>query len=207
MPKIVDHEQRRREVAQAVLRVVARQGVVGVTLNAIAAESGWSRGVLTHYFDNKSSLLEAALRQGMREISANLRAAAGQAEARRALRLVLEAALPLDERRLAFSRVYVSFMAEAMVSEHLQAYFTYNHGAWRDLIAAIVERGCDQGEIGGKVDAHWVADALGAMAEGLRMRALFDSRLSADRQRAQLAGWIDTFLPVPDEGRNEACRV
>ncbi|MEZ5265494.1 MAG: TetR/AcrR family transcriptional regulator [Acidimicrobiales bacterium] len=42
----------------------------------MALESGWSRGVLTHYFDNKDALLEASLRHGMRTIAANLAAAA-----------------------------------------------------------------------------------------------------------------------------------
>jgi AcrR family transcriptional regulator len=198
VPKIVDHEQRRREVADAVLRVVARKGVVGVTLNEVAGESGWSRGVLTHYFDNKDALLEAALRQGMRQISANLQTAAAEPDTRRALRLVLEEILPLDERRLAFSRVYVSFMAEAIVAEHLRSYFAYNHGAWRDLITTLVERGQAGGQIDPSVGARATAEALGALAEGLRMRALFDPTLTAGRQQADLAGWLDVLLPAPE---------
>jgi AcrR family transcriptional regulator len=151
--------------------------------------------VLTHYFDNKDALLEAALRQGMREISANLQTAAAEPDTRRALRLVLEEILPLDERRLAFSRVYVSFMAEAIVAEHLRSYFAYNHGAWRDLITSLVERGQAGGEIDPGVQARATAEALGALAEGLRMRALFDPTSSAGRQRADLAAWLDTLLP------------
>ena len=197
MPKIVDHEQRRGEVAEAVLRLVARKGVGAVTLNDVAAESGWSRGVLTHYFDNTGALLEASLRHGMRTIAANLAAAAGAADVRRALARVLEEVLPLDERRLAFSRVYVGFMAEAIVSEHLQGYFTFNHAAWRDTIATLVQRGVRHGDFAADVSPPAAADALAALTEGLRMRALFDPTLTATRQRATLNGWLSAQLPPP----------
>ncbi len=197
MPKIVDHEERRREVADAVLRLVARQGVTGVTLNDVAAESGWSRGVLTHYFGSKGELLEAALRHGMRTIAANLQAAAAQPQVRRAIGGALEEILPLDERRLAFSRVYLSFMAEAIVAEHLRGYFTFNHDAWRTAVSAMIERGIHEGCIAPSVRPVTAAETLAALTEGLRMRALFDERLSPRRQRAHLAGWIDAVLPRP----------
>ncbi|MGE0729342.1 MAG: TetR/AcrR family transcriptional regulator [Acidimicrobiia bacterium] len=200
MPKVVDHEQRRGEVAEAVLRLVARKGVGAVTLNDVALESGWSRGVLTHYFDNKDALLEASLRHGMRTIAANLAAAADGPEVRRALAQVLEEVLPLDERRLAFSRVYVGFMAEAIVSEHLQGYFGFNHAAWRDTIAALVRRGVQQGHIDAAVEPHPAADALAALTEGLRMRALFDAELTPPRQRAVLDRWLAALLPAPSPG-------
>jgi AcrR family transcriptional regulator len=160
MPKIVDHEQRRHEVAEVVLQLVARKGVAGVTLNDVAAASAWSRGVLTHYFGSKDAMLETALRQGMRDISANLQKAATEPDTRQALRLVLEEVMPLDTRRLAFARVHGSFMAEAMVTEHLRPYFSYNHQAWRTLIATLIEQGCARNEIDPGVDAGWAADML-----------------------------------------------
>lgn len=193
MPKIVDHDERRREVAQAVLRVVARNGVAGVTLNEVAEESGWSRGVLTHYFGAKDALLEAALRLGMREISENLADAAADPDPWRALQRVLEEIVPLDERRLAFSRVYTSFMAEAMVAEHLQGYFSYNHEAWRKLITDLLFRAESEGAV--VADHASAASALAALAEGLRARALFDVDLTPDDQRRQLCSWVAYLVP------------
>lgn len=197
MPKIVDHDERRREVAEVVLRLVARKGVAGVTLNDVATESAWSRGVLTHYFGNKDALLEAALRQGMRDTAGRLQRASTEPDTRLALRTVLEEVLPLDARRLAFARVYGSFMAEAMVMRHLQPYFTYNHQAWRTLIATLIVRGREAAEIDAGVDPTAAADMLGALTEGLRMRALFDSSLTPADQRRYLAEWIEQFLPAP----------
>ncbi|MGB3635817.1 MAG: TetR family transcriptional regulator, partial [Rubrobacteraceae bacterium] len=60
MPKIVDHEERRRELAEAVWRVILRDGVEGVSVRNVAAEAGWSTGALRHYVGTKEDLLASA---------------------------------------------------------------------------------------------------------------------------------------------------
>ncbi|NLZ97477.1 MAG: TetR family transcriptional regulator, partial [Micrococcus sp.] len=50
MPKIVDHEQRRRELAQAIWSIIALRGLSAVTLRSVAAEAGVSMGTVQHYF-------------------------------------------------------------------------------------------------------------------------------------------------------------
>ena len=40
MPKIVDHEARRAELAEAVWRLASRDGLEAVTLRGVAAEAG-----------------------------------------------------------------------------------------------------------------------------------------------------------------------
>ena len=57
MPKIVDHEARRAELAAAVWRLASREGLGAVTMRGVAAEAGWSTGALGHYFADKEELL------------------------------------------------------------------------------------------------------------------------------------------------------
>ena len=61
MPKIVDHDQRRRELAQAAWNVIADSGIDGATTREIAREAGYSTGVLAHYFERKDDILLEAL--------------------------------------------------------------------------------------------------------------------------------------------------
>src|ERR1700729_1847896 len=61
MPKKVDHEARREELVLAAWRVIAANGIDEVTIRDIARESGYSSGVLAHYFKNKDDLLAHAL--------------------------------------------------------------------------------------------------------------------------------------------------
>ncbi|HEY7075876.1 MAG TPA: TetR family transcriptional regulator, partial [Solirubrobacteraceae bacterium] len=62
MPKDVDHDERREELLEAVWRVIARDGLERATIRSLAAETGWSSGVLAHYFADKDDILGSALR-------------------------------------------------------------------------------------------------------------------------------------------------
>jgi DNA-binding transcriptional regulator YbjK len=55
-------EKRRREILDATLRVIARQGVARVTHRAVAAEGGVPLAATTYYFASKTELLIEACR-------------------------------------------------------------------------------------------------------------------------------------------------
>jgi AcrR family transcriptional regulator len=59
MPKIVDYDQRRRDLVQATLRLIVRQGLDGATMRDIATEAGFANGVVKTYFGSKADLLAA----------------------------------------------------------------------------------------------------------------------------------------------------
>jgi AcrR family transcriptional regulator len=58
MPKDVDHDERRRDIIDATLRILARSGPRGVTIRAVAAELGGSASVVTHYYPRRRDLLD-----------------------------------------------------------------------------------------------------------------------------------------------------
>ena len=57
MPKVVDHEERRAELAAAVWRLASSDGLEAVTVRRVAEEAGWSTGAVVHYFADKEELL------------------------------------------------------------------------------------------------------------------------------------------------------
>ncbi len=61
MPKIVDHDARREEIAQALWRVVRRDGIRAASVRTIAAEAGWSAGAVRYYFPDQDGLLSFAM--------------------------------------------------------------------------------------------------------------------------------------------------
>ena len=62
MPKIVDHDVQRVKFAEAAMRLIARHGLDGLTMRAVAAEAGLSYGSLFHYFNSTDELLMHAVR-------------------------------------------------------------------------------------------------------------------------------------------------
>ncbi len=55
-------EKKRREVLEATLRLLSREGPRAVTHRAVAAEAGTSLRATTYYFESREALLDAALR-------------------------------------------------------------------------------------------------------------------------------------------------
>ena len=62
VPKIVDHDERREELARAAVRAIDRLGLEGATMREIAKEAGYSTGILGHYFESKDDIVLGALR-------------------------------------------------------------------------------------------------------------------------------------------------
>ena len=61
MPKIVDHDDRRADIARAAGRVLVRKGIESLTLRDIAREANCSPGILAHYFRDRTEILAHAL--------------------------------------------------------------------------------------------------------------------------------------------------
>ena len=61
MPKIVDHEKRRLAVSEATAGLIATGGMEAVTIREIARVSGYTKGVIGHYFEDKEELIDGAL--------------------------------------------------------------------------------------------------------------------------------------------------
>ncbi|MEV0588108.1 TetR family transcriptional regulator [Nonomuraea sp. NPDC050310] len=80
MPKQVDHAARRAEIAQAALRLCAREGLAEVSIGRVAQEAGISKGLVQHYFAAKADLLRASAHLLRQEIEQHLRAASREAD-------------------------------------------------------------------------------------------------------------------------------
>lgn len=103
MPKVVDHELRRRELAEAALRVVVRDGAAGASVRTVAAEAGWSTGALRYYFSTQRELREFVAsvvnERVERRITERAAAERGRMPLLELVAGLLEELIPLDERR------------------------------------------------------------------------------------------------------------
>src|SRR5215218_6316231 len=121
MPKLVDHERRRRELGQAVWRVIRRDGVEAASVRKVAQEAGWSAGALRHYFSTQSELLTFAMQMVVERIEARVAALEPPADPRGAVEQRLHELLPLDRERRAENEVWLAFAARALVDLELEA--------------------------------------------------------------------------------------
>lgn len=61
MPKIVDYDKRKQEIAQKAIQVFVEKGFTNTNLSDIASLCGMGRTTLYQYFDNKDTLFNFAL--------------------------------------------------------------------------------------------------------------------------------------------------
>lgn len=114
VPKIVDHDQRRRDIVEAYLRVLARSGVAGTHGRSVAAELGVVPGTLWHYFDSVEQIAEAAARRGVERTLARIEERSGELRGLAALLAIAEEILPITEVTREEARVVVAFWGQVL---------------------------------------------------------------------------------------------
>ena len=117
MPKAVDHETRRRELTDALLRVVVRDGYDAISIRSVAEEAGCSVRPVQYYFADKAELLAAAHARVTERMGGLLTTAVrglGQApHPKSVVKTVVHAFLPTnDEARDAVIAYHCFFAAE-----------------------------------------------------------------------------------------------
>jgi TetR/AcrR family transcriptional repressor of bet genes len=193
MPKIVDHDQRREELAAAVWRLAARDGLEAVTIRGVAAEAGWSTGALHHYFGDKEELLLFAFRTVADRISGRVAAAReGAADPLTLVRELLAIGLPLDAERRAETRVWFAFLGLALTRPALARAQRAAYRQWRRLVADALREAQEQGQIGAGTEVEREAGGLVALVDGLAVQAMFEPRVRmqelVDEHLARLRG-------------------
>ena len=185
MPKLVDHEVRREELAAALWRVVVRDGVEAASVRRVAAEAGWSTGSLRHYFDSQGALLVFAMELAIERVTARLAAVDGAGTPRELAARILHEVLPLDEERRAEMQVWLAFTARSLVDPELRELRDVAHTGIRGLCVTAVELlGAPARE----------AERVHALVDGLALHAVLDPATTTPaRQRELLAAQLDAL--------------
>jgi len=188
LPKIVDHDARRQQVTAAAAAVIARDGLDGATMRAVATEAGCTTGLVTHYFAGRSELLIAVLQQvqgaaGDR-IGAHLRGVARPGDA---LTAVVMEALPLDQARRDEWAVWIAFWGAAVGSPDLRDEHRRRYHDWRGLVRRLVVDAAAHGTVRPGLDLRSEADRLVALIDGLGLQAMLEPEVVGPRRMRALA--------------------
>ncbi len=144
MPKIVDHEERRRNIAEAVYRLIGSHGMDAVSLRDVAKEAGVSMGSVQHYFKTKDDMLLFALSYMRERILPRLQRKLDGLKNptfREKTRAAIMIMLPLDKESTQEATVNIAFFANSFGNKNTQAklregYRTLHESARQNLHAA-----------------------------------------------------------------------
>ena len=172
MPKIVNHDKRREQLAEAAWRVIRREGLEGVTVRSVADEAGMSLGSLRHYFVTQSELLAFSMRMVSDRVNQRIAKLPFNGDPRHDIELVIGEIMPLDEERLAESEVWISFTGRAMVDPTFRALSLEVHESlydgFRRMINVLIQlKLTDEG-----IDAELETRRLHALVDGLVIHSI-----------------------------------
>jgi AcrR family transcriptional regulator len=176
VPKEVDHPARRRELADAACRVIARNGLAGTTLAHVAEESGWSIGSIRYYFPNKDELVASALWRVGERVDDRIRHRTAGGMTMNDLRTAATELLPLDADRREMTLVYLAFLAQAAVVPALADAAEGAAQRLQEPLAARIAHLVQAGELPAHLDAEDQAARLRVLLDGLRLQLITTPR-------------------------------
>jgi AcrR family transcriptional regulator len=183
MPKEVDHEARREELLEAVWRVIARDGIEGATIRTIAKETGWSTGVLAHYFGDKDDIIVSALRLAYERIAARWDAKLEGLTGINALYELVIDNLPLDDERELETKLLMNYWSRVIRGQDGSPPPRHRGPLLIDLLAQLVADAQEAGEIRTDESPEDIAERLLGLIDGFSLHALLNpERLSEARQ-------------------------
>jgi AcrR family transcriptional regulator len=194
MPRQVDPEQRRAEIAEAVWTVIRRDGLQRASVRNVAREAGLSMGSLRHYFATQAGLLCFAMQLVGERARVRVRSLQPAADPRATAERLLLELVPLDDERRAESEVWLAFTGRALVDPEQRAIHQQIHdqlnGACATAITLLAEAGLTPGDL----DVDLEATQLHALLDGLAVHAVMrPERVTPARITAVIGRHLDTL--------------
>lgn len=188
MPKIVDPDRRRQELAQAVWRVIRREGVEHASVRTVAREAGLSAGSLRHYFGTQTELLAFAMATVMERVEHRIAQVPRPDDTLVAAKAVLAELLPLDDERAAENEVWLAFTARALADSRLRELRDQAYDRLQAGCAAWIARLLPDAE---PAEREVESERLFALIDGLAVHAAVRP---ASATPARLAAVLDHHL-------------
>lgn len=185
MPKVVNHDERRVQIAEAAARTIAEVGIDNVTMGDLAKAAGFTVGALPHYFASKDEILIAALRHVHESV--RKRAAERAVSSKLDPIEVWLSVLPTTAEQRREWRVWLAFGGRAAYSDLLAHEFRarYAQGHADTLLMLRAMQG--MGELPLKLDIDLTSESVTTMIDGLGIRATLEPRAwPLARQRQHL---------------------
>lgn len=163
VPRLIDRDQRRDELAQAVWRIVTRRGIGALSIREVAAEAGVSAGSLRHLFPTRDELVIAAAEQMLLGVRQRIGTLPRDISTLEFAHRALAQTLPLDDVRRTEFAVNLALVAEEpavpALTDIRRRTYDELRGLCRDLVIAL-RGGNDQGTEDAARRLHVLVDGL-----------------------------------------------
>lgn len=197
MPKRVDHDQRKKRIAEATWKVILERGMEGATVRNIAEEAGLSLGSLRHFFTTQDELLDYAMNLVKDNALARINEIAVQElpPKQKVLAMLLEL-VPCTEETRAEMEVWFAFTVYA---RHRKDRFDPQHDGMYVGMCRMIDYMDHHRLLNSALNKDIEAEKLYALVDGLALHAMLEpQRLDKERITKVLVQHLESI------GRNDS---
>ncbi len=195
MPKIVDHDVRREDIARAAFRVIGRRGVAKATIRDIARESGSSVGAVVHYIPSKDHIFLQAAEYSVLTIRGRMERAEARHSGLEALRRVLHEGLPIGADMLGHWKIWFGFWQLSENSELIRAATHDRYAESYRRYGKLIKAAQKAGEVRANLNIADATASLISQMDGIGVHVLISGRKPSPRKlRRQIDQWLDRML-------------
>jgi AcrR family transcriptional regulator len=169
-------QRNRRLVLEAARRVFLERGYAGATLEAIADDAGFSKGVVYSQFRSKGDLFIALLEQRIAERGAQNEAVTRRARGLDAIRALLRAGRQDGDAEPRWGLLLLEFRVHAAREPALNRRYAEAHRRAIDGIAALLARFYQEAAITPAADVRQLATLIVAWHPGVLLERAVDPR-------------------------------
>ncbi|MBL1079160.1 TetR/AcrR family transcriptional regulator [Nocardia sp. 2] len=182
MPRQVDHDARRSEIARAVCELIAERGIEAATLRETADRAGVSMGAVQRAF-SKDGMLRCALdhlsAQIKQRATARIETSPEPKSARTLLTVTLQELVFADPDQRVAARVWLAFVSHAATRAEFAEVIRTALADTLDLIVWLLEFGRSTGEIRDDVVIAPTARRLQLLVDGLTQHVVLGHTTAA----------------------------
>ncbi|NGY65508.1 TetR family transcriptional regulator [Lentzea sp. NEAU-D13] len=197
-PRVVDPVARRQAVAEAVFRVVVRDGVEQASLRNVAVEAGLAIGSIRHYFDSHDDMIifavEALIASIDQRVMDHVQSLADRTDLRRPAERVLSEVLPLDDRRRDEAVLWLAFVTAARTRPSLRPHAERLYDGLRALCRRALTVMSEAGTVAADLDIALETERLSSLLNGLTVDGvLHPDRMTPDLTVSLLRRHLDSL--------------
>lgn len=172
MSKFVNHNKKRKLIAEAAWNIIENEGIEKVSIRRVAAEAGMSPGALRHYFSTKDEMLLFIIEYFIEEGKKRSDQKNWSKNPLQAVEEVLLELVPIDEQKKIEASVWWIFALRSLTSDVLKEKKDEMTNGTYDLANSMIKILTLKGILSDSVNTDLESSRLSALIEGLSFHAL-----------------------------------
>ncbi|MDQ0232450.1 TetR/AcrR family transcriptional regulator [Metabacillus malikii] len=197
MPKIVNHEQKRKSIAEAAWNIIKQEGFEKASIRRVATEAGMSSGALRHYFSTQDEMLLFIMNYYLEEGKKRSQSKNWSENPLQAVEEVLLELVPIDEKKKIETSVWWIFALRSLTSDTLKEKKDEMTNGTYELASSMIQMLVLQGLLPESINVELETSRLSALIEGLSIHALLRPDVySSEKVKEVIRYHLETLCKV-----------